>query len=82
MSLQDRDWYREELQRKGGQQKSSPAGGSEFDRLISGAYSAEDDRLFRRNVTGDSAESALWAFSTRVGHDQSRFLDSSGHGRV
>ncbi|MFI4894848.1 MAG: hypothetical protein ACHP9W_00840 [Steroidobacterales bacterium] len=23
------------------------------------AYSAEDDRLFRRNVTGDSAESAL-----------------------
>jgi len=36
MSLQDRDWYREELQRKGGQQKSSPAGGSEFDRLISG----------------------------------------------
>jgi len=23
------------------------------------AYSGEDDRLFRRNVTGDSAESAL-----------------------
>ena len=23
------------------------------------AYSAEDDRLFRRNMTGDSAESAL-----------------------
>jgi hypothetical protein len=39
------------------------------------AYSGEDDRLFRRNVTGDSAESALLVFSTRVGHDQSRFLD-------
>jgi len=39
------------------------------------AYSGEDDRLFRRNVTGDSAESALQVFSTRVGHDQSRFLD-------
>ena len=36
MSLQDRDWYREEVQRKSGQQKSSSAGGSEFDRLISG----------------------------------------------
>jgi len=46
------------------------------------AYSGEDDRLFRRNVTGDSAESALRVFSTRVGHDQSRFLDSSGPGRV
>jgi hypothetical protein len=23
------------------------------------AYSGEDDRLFRRNVTGDTAESAL-----------------------
>jgi hypothetical protein len=33
-------------------------------------------------VTGDSAESALRVFSTRVGHDQSRFLDPSGHGRV
>lgn len=41
------------------------------------AYSAEDDRLFRRNVTGDSAESALWVFSTRAGHDQSRVLGSS-----
>jgi hypothetical protein len=46
------------------------------------AYSGEDDRLFRRNVTGDSAESALRVFSTRVGHDQSRFLDFRGHGRV
>lgn len=36
MSLQDRDWYREEVQRKGGQKKKSSAGGSEFDRLISG----------------------------------------------
>jgi hypothetical protein len=31
------------------------------------AYSAEDDRLFRRNVTGCSAESALAGFSTLVG---------------
>jgi transposase len=46
------------------------------------AYSGEDDRLFHRNVTGDSAESALRVFSTRVGHDQSRFPDSSGHGRA
>jgi hypothetical protein len=37
------------------------------------AYSAEVDRLFRRNVTGDSAESALQLISTRVGHVQSRF---------
>jgi hypothetical protein len=37
------------------------------------AYSAEDDRLFRRNVTGYSAESALAGFSTLAGHDQSRF---------
>jgi len=37
------------------------------------AYSAEDDRLFRRNVTGYSAGSALVGFSTLVGHDQSRF---------
>jgi len=43
--------------------------------LFESAYSAEDDRLFRRNVTGDSAASALLLFSTRVGHDQSRFLD-------
>lgn len=37
------------------------------------AYSAEVDRLFRRNVTGDSAESALQLISTRIGHVQSRF---------
>jgi len=37
------------------------------------AYSGEDDRLFRRNVTGDSAVSALLVFSTRIGHVQSRF---------
>jgi hypothetical protein len=37
------------------------------------AYSAEDDRLFRRNVTGYSAESALAGFSTLAGHDRSRF---------
>jgi hypothetical protein len=37
------------------------------------AYSAEDDRLFRRNVTGYSAGSALAVVSTLVGHDQSRF---------
>jgi hypothetical protein len=36
-----------------------------------GAYSGEDDRLFRRNVTGDSAESGLWLFFTRIGHVQS-----------
>jgi hypothetical protein len=41
--------------------------------LARGAYSAEDDRLFRRNVTGDSAERALAGFSTLVGHDRSRF---------
>jgi len=39
------------------------------------AYSGEDDQRFRRNVTGDSAASVLWMFSTRVGHDQSRFCD-------
>ncbi len=37
------------------------------------AYSAEDDRLFRRNVTGYSADVALAGFSTLVGHDRSRF---------
>jgi hypothetical protein len=37
------------------------------------AYSGDCDRLFRRNVTGDSAESVLDRFSTPVGHDQSRF---------
>jgi DNA replication protein DnaC len=37
------------------------------------AYSAEADRLFRRNVTGYSAESALAVFSTLTGHDRSRF---------
>jgi hypothetical protein len=37
------------------------------------AYSGEDDRLFRRNVTGDSAVSALLLVSTRIGHVQSRF---------
>ena len=36
------------------------------------AYSGEVDRPFRRNVTGDSAESALWLISTRIGHVQSR----------
>jgi len=36
------------------------------------AYSAEVDRLFRRNVTGDSAESAPQLISTRIGHVQSR----------
>ena len=41
------------------------------------AYSGEVDRPFRRNVTGDSAESALWLFSTRIGHVQSRFLDET-----
>ncbi len=41
------------------------------------AYSAEDDRLFRRNVTGYSAGSALAGFSTLVGHDRSRFQGSS-----
>jgi len=38
------------------------------------AYSAEDDRLFRRNVTGCSAGSALAGFSTLVGHDRSRLV--------
>src|SRR5690606_34838223 len=37
------------------------------------AYSAEDDRLFRGNVTGHSAGCALGGFSTLVGHDRSRF---------
>jgi hypothetical protein len=39
----------------------------------SDAYSADDDRLFRRNVTGDSSASTLVMFSTRIGHVQSRF---------
>jgi hypothetical protein len=38
------------------------------------AYSGEDDRRFRANVTGDSAGSALLWFSTPIGHDQSTFL--------
>jgi hypothetical protein len=37
------------------------------------AYSAEDDRLFRRNVTGYCGRFALAVVSTLVGHDQSRF---------
>jgi hypothetical protein len=37
------------------------------------AYSAEDDRLFRRNVTGHSAGFAPESFLTLVGHDQSTF---------
>ena len=40
------------------------------------AYSGEDDRLFRRNVTGDSAVSALLVSSTRIGHVQSRFFEA------
>jgi hypothetical protein len=45
----------------------------------SDAYSGEVDRPFRRNVTGDSAESALQLFSTRIGHIQSRLLDRLRH---
>jgi hypothetical protein len=45
------------------------------------AYSGEDDRLIRRNVTGDSGESALRVFSTLVGHDQSRFRGFCGQDR-
>jgi hypothetical protein len=37
------------------------------------AYSGEDDRRFRANVTGDSTGSALLWFFTLVGHDQSIF---------
>ena len=37
------------------------------------AYSGEDDRRFRANVTGDSAGSALLSFFTLIGHDQSTF---------
>jgi hypothetical protein len=40
---------------------------------VHAAYSAEADRLFRRNVTGYSADFALAGFSTLVGHDRSRF---------
>jgi len=36
MGLQDRDWYQDELRRKSGQKTNSPAGESEFGRLISG----------------------------------------------
>jgi hypothetical protein len=36
------------------------------------AYSAEDDRLFRRNVTEYSGGFELAVVSTLVGHDQSR----------
>lgn len=32
------------------------------------AYSGDLDRLFRPNVTGDSAGSALWGFITPIGH--------------
>ena len=32
------------------------------------AYSGDCDRLFRPNVTGDSAGSALWGFITPIGH--------------
>ena len=45
------------------------------------AYSAEDDRLLRRNVTGYSAGSALEGFSTLVGHDPSRFRGFGGRDR-
>ena len=45
------------------------------------AYSAEDDRLFRRNVTGDSAERALAGFSTLAGHVRSRFWVFDGRDR-
>lgn len=45
------------------------------------AYSAEDDRLFRRNVTGYSAGFALAGGSTLVGHDQSRFWVFAGRER-
>ena len=46
------------------------------------AYSAEADRLFRRNVTGYSAGSPLQGFSTLVGHDQSRFCGAGGRDRA
>ena len=37
MSLQDRDWYREEVRQKsGGKKNKSSTAESEFDRLISG----------------------------------------------
>jgi len=49
------------------------AGTSRPTSRVNAAYSAEVDRLFRRNVTGDSAESALQLISTRIGHVQSRF---------
>ena len=47
-------------------------------RMVLVAYSAEVDRLFRANVTGDSAESVVAGFSTLVGHDQSIFQQLSG----
>jgi hypothetical protein len=52
------------------------AGGREI--LNANAYSAKDDRLFRANVTGYSAESVVEGFSTLVGHVQSRFHSSMG----
>ena len=45
------------------------------------AYSGEDDRLIRQNVTGDSGEFALRVFSTLIGHDQSRFRAFPGRDR-
>jgi hypothetical protein len=44
---------------------------------LGNAYSGEVDRPFRRNVTGDSAKSALQLISTRIGHVQSRLLDET-----
>jgi hypothetical protein len=50
-------------------------GGHKTSVVLPNAYSAEDDRPFRGNVTGDSAAFALAGFSTLVGHDRSRFRD-------
>jgi hypothetical protein len=61
---------------------SAAARSVQGERSDNDAYSGEDDRLFCGNMTGDSDDPALLVFSTRIGHDQSRFLGSASHSRV